>query len=83
MTSELSTRVARLNDVLCSVNALQWDARVMMPRGGAETRGHQLATLKGIAREMILDPAMEAAAEAALGTGEDAAAQAVLAARRW
>ena len=83
MTSDLSTRVARLNDVLCSVNALQWDARVMMPRGGAETRGHQLATLKGIAREMILDPAMEAAAEAALGTGEDAAAQAVLAARRW
>lgn len=83
MSTILSTRVARLNDVLCSVNALQWDARVMMPRGGAESRGHQIATLKGIAREMILDPAMEEAAQAALGTGEDASARAVLAARAW
>ena len=47
--TDLATRVARLNDVLCAVNALVWDSRTMMPRGGAETRGHQVATLKGLA----------------------------------
>ncbi len=69
--SELSARVARLNDVLCAVNALNWDARTMMPPGGAETRGHQIATLKGIARDMILAPGMRDAVDAAL----DATAQ--------
>lgn len=66
MTLSLTDRVGRLNDVLVSVNLLNWDARVMMPKGGAETRGHQIATLMGIAREMILDPEMGKAAEAAL-----------------
>lgn len=83
--TDLQERVARLNDVLCAVNTLNWDARVMMPSGGAESRGHQIATLKGIAREMILDPAMGDAAEAALenaGNEQDRrAAQAVLDAR--
>ncbi|WP_163849530.1 carboxypeptidase M32 [Pseudooceanicola aestuarii] len=83
--SDLDTRVARLNDVLCAVNALQWDARVMMPAGGAETRGHQIATLKGLAREMILDPAMAEAAQVALAEAPDdrarRAAQSVLEAR--
>ncbi len=82
MTTDLDTRVARLNDVLCAVNALNWDARTMMPRGGAETRGHQIATLKGIAREMILDPGMRDAAEAALGAaagGDDGNARAATA----
>ena len=59
MTIDLTTRVYRLNDVLCASNALNWDARTMMPNGGAETRGHQIATLKGIAREMILDPEID------------------------
>lgn len=66
--NELKTRVARLNDVLCAVNALTWDSRTMMPKGGAETRGHQIATLKGIAREMILAPVMRDAVDAALAT---------------
>jgi carboxypeptidase Taq len=74
----LAARVARLNDLLCAVNALQWDARVMMPPGGAATRGHQIATLKGIARDMILDPGM---ADAAGAEGDTQAARAVLAAR--
>lgn len=81
--SDLTTRIARLNDVLCTVNTLQWDARVMMPKGGAETRGHQIATLKGIAREMILDPAMGEAAEAALNGPDAEQARAVLEARDW
>ncbi|ETX28598.1 carboxypeptidase M32 [Roseivivax isoporae] len=68
--SGLSDRVARINDVLCAVNALEWDTRVMMPRGGAESRGHQIATLKGLAREMILDPALADAADAARHGGD-------------
>ena len=63
--TDFDTRIARINDVLCAVNALEWDARVMMPPGGAETRGHQVATLKGLAREMILDPALADAAASA------------------
>ncbi|WP_226781237.1 carboxypeptidase M32 [Oceaniglobus trochenteri] len=69
--SELNDRVARLNDVLCAVNTLNWDARTQMPAGGAETRGAQVATLMGVAREMILDPGMADAVEAA---GDDPAA---------
>lgn len=79
-------RIGRLNDVLCAANALQWDARVMMPPEGAKTRGHQLATLKGIAREMILDPALAGTAKALLDDPDDMtrrAAQAVLAAKEY
>lgn len=65
-TATFADRIGRLNDVLCAANTLQWDARVMMPPEGATTRGHQLATLKGIAREMILDPALAGSAEALL-----------------
>ncbi|WP_102108062.1 carboxypeptidase M32 [Oceaniglobus roseus] len=83
--NDFETLAGRVNDVLCAVNALQWDARVMMPPGGAETRGQQIATLKGIARRMILAPEMGAAAEAALeaATTETArrAARAMLEAR--
>ena len=74
MSDDLNARVGRLNDVLCAVNTLNWDARTQMPDGGAETRGHQVATLMGIAREMILDPAMQGAVDAA---GDDPAAAAV------
>ena len=84
MTTDFTARVARINDVLCAVNALQWDARVMMPAGGAATRGQQIATLKGLARAMILDPALARAAETvAAGTDplQTRAARDVLAAR--
>ena len=72
--TELAVRVGRLNDVLCTVNMLNWDARTQMAAGGAETRGQQIATLMGIARQMILDPAMQAAVDAA---GDDPAGLAV------
>lgn len=85
--TEFSTRVGRINDLLCSVNLLQWDARVTMPSGGATTRGQQIATLKGLAREMILDPALRDAAEAtlldAVTEADRRAAQAVLDARDY
>ncbi|MBM9594302.1 carboxypeptidase M32 [Roseitranquillus sediminis] len=68
--SNLATRVARLNDVLCAVNTLVWDSRTMMPPGGAATRGHQVATLKGLARDMILDDGMRRAVDATLAATE-------------
>jgi carboxypeptidase Taq len=77
MNDDLSTRIGRLNDVLCAVNTLNWDARTQMPDGGAETRGQQIATLMGIAREMILDPCMQDAVDAA-GGAEAAAVQAAI-----
>src|SRR3569623_1368191 len=45
--------VGRINDVLNAYSILNWDARVMMPPGGSETRGKQLATLAVIAQSMI------------------------------
>ena len=87
MSMSFSERVARLNDILCTVNVLRWDARVMMPAGGALSRGHQIATLQGLARDMLVDPAMaDAAEEARLSARDDtarAAAEAVLHARAW
>ncbi|MCX7561603.1 carboxypeptidase M32 [Sulfitobacter sp. F26204] len=77
MSTDLNTRIGRLNDVLCAVNTLNWDARTQMPAMGAETRGQQVATLMGIAREMLLEPAMQEAVDA---TDDPAAAAAVNAA---
>ena len=62
----LAAHTARLNDILCAANLLIWDARTQMPAGGAETRGQQIATLKGLARDLILSPAMRGAVDAAL-----------------
>ena len=42
---------AEINDILCAINVLQWDARIQMPPEGAQTRGYQLATLTRLAQE--------------------------------
>lgn len=42
--------IGRLNDVLCAINLLGWDARTQMPAGAGEMRGAQVATLTGVAR---------------------------------
>lgn len=76
--SDLGTCVGRINDILCSVNLLQWDSRTKMPTGGAAVRGQQIATLKGLAREIILAPETRAAAEAALDGPDADAARVVL-----
>lgn len=60
----LNERVAAVNDVLNAVSVLTWDSRTMMPPGGAETRGHQIATLTRIARDLLLAPETEKALEA-------------------
>ncbi|MAM11326.1 MAG: carboxypeptidase [Rhizobiaceae bacterium] len=82
-----SSRIAEINDILSAVNLLQWDARVMMPPGGAATRGQQIATLKAKARELLLEASTEDAAETVMATSGDErerrAAGDVLAARKW
>lgn len=47
-------RMGVINDVLCAESMLAWDARTMMPPGGAETRAKQLATLTVLARDHLV-----------------------------
>ncbi len=68
--ASLEQRYRRLNLVRDALGVLQWDMAAMMPAGGADVRGDQLATLKVVAHEMLTDPAMGdllAAAEAQAG----------------
>ncbi len=58
-----SSEIARINDILCAVNLLTWDARVMMPPGGTDARGKQIATLVGLAREMATGDTLQRAIE--------------------
>ena len=47
------SRIACLNEAAAM---LSWDAAAMMPEGGAEARGEQLATLAGLAHEFLAAP---------------------------
>jgi carboxypeptidase Taq len=51
------TRIATLGEASAM---LGWDAAAMMPAGGAEARGEQMATLAGLAHELLTDPAVAA-----------------------
>ncbi len=50
-------RMGQINDLLNAKSVLAWDARVMMPAGGAETRARQLATLSVMARDHLVSDA--------------------------
>lgn len=50
----LAEHIAVVNDLLNTINILNWDARTQMPPGGAETRGQQLATLSKMAQEIFV-----------------------------
>ena len=47
--AQLLERMAELSDLRSIGGLLAWDRSTMMPRTGAETRGHQAATLEAIA----------------------------------
>ncbi|MBX9751451.1 MAG: carboxypeptidase M32 [Roseococcus sp.] len=49
----LTQRMARLGALGEAAAVLHWDASTMMPKGGAAARGEQLATLAGLAHEMM------------------------------
>ena len=61
----LLDNMGRVNDFLNAGSVLYWDARTMMPRQGAETRGHQQATLAVAARDLLCSPGAKAALTAA------------------
>jgi carboxypeptidase Taq len=61
----LKARFARISLLGQSQAMLHWDAAAVMPQGGAEARGEQLATLSGLSHELLTAPqAAEDLAEA-------------------
>ena len=59
------SEIAKVNDILCAVNLLTWDSRVMMPPGGVDARGKQIATLVGLARDLATGDGMQRTIEGA------------------
>ena len=59
--------IAGMNDILNAMNILNWDARTQMPPGGNVARGHQLATLSGIAQEKLVANELQRLLERAEG----------------
>lgn len=51
---DLRGRLAEIVDVRRAEAVLSWDQNVMMPRGGAEARAEQMATLDRLAHEMFV-----------------------------
>ncbi|WP_275693100.1 carboxypeptidase M32 [Devosia lacusdianchii] len=52
--AQLMESVGKVNDLLNTQSILSWDARTMMPHGGHETRGKQLATLSVLTRDLLV-----------------------------
>ena len=46
------TEIGRINDILCTVNLQSRDARTVVPPGGVDARGRQIATLTSLAHDM-------------------------------
>ena len=71
----LKARFARIAAIGEAQAMLHWDAGAMMPPGGAEARGEQLATLAGLAHGLLTAPelAEDLGAAAAAGGEWDAA----------
>jgi carboxypeptidase Taq len=61
----LRREIGAVNDFLCAASLLVWDSRTMMPPGGVEARGHQIATLMGAARERLLSKGLRRALDSA------------------
>ena len=84
--TDFTALVAQINDLLCAANLLIWDSRTQMPSHGAESRGHQIATLTTLAQAHFTSDTMarlldEAEAELAGGDPDSYALRSVAAAR--
>lgn len=53
---ELESLFARVAQIDEATGFLQWDMSAVMPKGGAESRGEQLATLKSVSHAMLTAP---------------------------
>lgn len=51
--TELRRALAQITDLRTAARVLEWDQLVMMPRGGAATRGDHLATVGRLAHELF------------------------------
>ena len=54
--TDLEARFRRLGAVEEAIAVLHWDAAAMMPAGGGAARAQQLATLRGIAHQLLAAP---------------------------
>lgn len=54
----LRQRFARISHLRDAQGMLEWDNQTMMPEGGAEARGEQLATLSSLSHELMTAPDM-------------------------
>ncbi|MBT5495024.1 MAG: carboxypeptidase M32 [Alphaproteobacteria bacterium] len=63
--ADLEKRFHRLSLLSESIGMLNWDMSVMMPPESSEARGQQITALKLISHEMMADPALADALDAA------------------
>jgi carboxypeptidase Taq len=72
----LTTRFARIATIDEAAAVLNWDASAMMPAGGSDARGDQLAVLAGVSHGLLTEAGLgDALAEAEQTPPEDAWAQ--------
>lgn len=62
---QLEDRFRKMDALAGAQSMLHWDMSAMMPKGGAESRAEQLATLATLHHAMITDPAMPELLDAA------------------
>jgi len=73
MTSAYQTleiRAKRIDDIQGALAILGWDAQTMMPKGGSEARGEQVATLSAMAHEIATAPDLPELLEEAEGSAD-------------
>jgi carboxypeptidase Taq len=68
----LEALFARLSHLDQATGFLQWDMAAVMPEGGAESRGAQMATLNSLSHGLLTDSWVEGALDAALEEPLDA-----------
>jgi carboxypeptidase Taq len=72
----LTTRFARIATIDEAAAMLNWDASAMMPQGGSDARGDQLAVLAGLSHGLMTEPDLgDTLAQAEHAPPEDAWAQ--------
>jgi carboxypeptidase Taq len=59
----LNTRIAEVADLRHAADLIEWDERVYMPAGGADTHGEMSATLRRLAHEQFTSPEVGALLE--------------------
>lgn len=74
---DFQTEIGRINDILCTVNLLSWDARTVMPPGGVESRGRQIATLTSLARDLATGDGLRKSMDAARRNADPAVLRAL------